>query len=324
MNESPQDPDATKPSDSLEVTLVFKVGGKEQSYTHKVSLAKRPSETGIPLMTTQTFAEVEKEIRFSAFYDELPDPSVLSKHAPRSFTLEEQISGEYSFYLNTQEVWHEITNNLLSAKYLLSQSRAYKDVELLVISEGADHRSPEVLNIHLSKMNAFDGAVYRLAKIEDLFLLLLFVNFGNSLVETNMDSEEWQKKVSWSAVRDGMRKRHPEVVSNRYLNQTSDEDYEKIISVFRKFKNPAEVGHITAYRDATTHRIPPSVDYTGFNAALVFPKINELSHKVQTGGLAVRSYRIDYQFPALYEKAAKVFTHYVQVLKELKEVPRFS
>lgn len=285
-----------------------------------------PDDSGIALMTTQTFGEIQKELSFSTHYKKLADLADLLIHPPLSFGLEEQITGEYAFRVNTHEVWREITNTLLTARYLLAQSRAYKDVELLLIKEGAHIKSNEVMNVHLAKMNAFDGAIYRLAKIEDLFLLLLFVNLGNSLVETNTDSDDWQKKITWNAVRDGLRKREPAVVSNRYLNALSQEGFEKILAAFQQFKNPKEVFEITSYRDATTHRIAPNVDYEGFRASLVFPKgIVELREKrVIKQSFLVPVSKVDFEFLPLYKKAAKVFGHYVQVLRELKQITRFA
>ncbi len=181
------------PLDVLTVTLAFTVSNVERSFSHKIPLPRKPDDEGIALAATETFAEIEKDIRYGAFYEQLPDPAQLQAQAKRSYTPEQWMSEERLFLQNTQEVWHEITNTLFTARYLLAQSRAYKDVELLMIKEGADHRGSEVLNVHLSKMNAFDGAVYRLAKIEDLFLLLLFVNLGNSLVDVNLENPDWEK-----------------------------------------------------------------------------------------------------------------------------------
>lgn len=306
----------------LTVKLTFRVADKEHSYSHDIVLPHAPTEDGIAIAATETFAEIEKEIHFSDFYEQLADPGPLMNHLRRSYKPEEFKGKEHSFHLNTQHVWQEITNTLLSAKYSLAQARAYKDVELLMIKEGADTSNPQLLNVHFDKMSAFDAAVYRLAKIEDLFLLLLFVNLGNSLVETNLESDDWQKRITWNAVKDGLRRRHPEVVSNRYLNELPDEDYATIRSVFQKYKNP-QVMQITAYRDATTHRIPPSVDYSGLTGVLLFPKFPESGGSALVGSF-VRRFTIDHQFLDLYEMARKAFSHLVQVLKQLKEVPRFA
>jgi hypothetical protein len=301
------------------------VRGEEHPFTLTIALPHTPDLNLMPIAVSETFAEIEKETHFSDYYDELPDPTLLEKNITRSYTPAEWYGEEHSFHLNSQQVWHEISNTLLSAKYSLAQSRAYKDVELSMIEQGAgaDLRGSGVLNIHLSKMSAFDGAVYRLAKIEDLFLLLIFVNLGNSLVETNLKSDDWQKKLHWDAVKDGLRKRHPKAVSNRYLNELPDAEYDSILAVFNNFKNLKEVSEIVNYRNATTHRIPPVVDYHGLNAVLLFHNGEQTDSTMQTGSL-IRKWKVDHQFLDLYETATKVFKHYVHVLEELKAVPRFA
>ncbi len=311
--------------DMLKATLSFTLNGEEKSHSHEIKLPRPANPDGAASMTTQTFVHIEKEIRFAAFYELLSDASSLSKYVLRTFSEQELIDGEDESWANMHEVWTEISNTLTEAKYLLSQARAYKAVEMMLIDdEKVDHRHNEILNIHLNKMNSFDGAVYRLVKIEDLLLLLLFVRFGCSLVETDMDSADWQRKVTWNHVKDGLKKRHPAIVANRFLNQVPSADYVAMTSIFSRFKSPAEVGQITSYRDATTHRIPPSVDYHGFHAVLVFSKSREVSPWVQHRPMLARTRKVDYQFLDLYETAVKVFEHYIKLLNELKALPHLA
>jgi hypothetical protein len=253
-------------SDSLKVMLVYTVRGEVHPFERNILLADGAIDLKfLPFAVGETFSEIEKDIHFSDYYDELPDPTFLEKNISRSYTPAEWNGDEHRFQANSQQVWHEISNTLLSAKFSLAQSRGYKDVELSMIEQGAaaDLTEAAILNIHLSKMSAFDGAVYRLAKIEDLFLQLLFVNLGNSLVEVDFQSKHWQKKIDWDAIKAGLKQRHPKAISNRYLNRLPDAEYDSILAVFRKFKNPKEVTDIVDYRNATSHRIPPSVDYPG-------------------------------------------------------------
>jgi hypothetical protein len=94
--------------------------------------------------------------------------------------------------------------------------------------------------------------------------------------------------------------------------------------MFSRFKNPIEVGQVTSYRDATTHRIPPSVDYHGFHAVLVFSKSGEVAPAVQRRPILARTRKVDYQFLDLYEKAVKVFERYIKLLNEIKALPQFA
>jgi hypothetical protein len=249
------------------------VRGEVHPFERNIPLADGAIDLNfLHLAVGETFAEIEKNIHFSDYYYELPDPTFLEENIRRSYTPAEWNGNEPRFEWNSKQVWHEISNTLLSARFSLAQSRTYKDVELSMVEQGADtdRTGSGLLNIHLSKMSAFDGAVYKLAKIEDLFLMLLFVNLGNSLVKVDLQSNGWQKKVDWNAIKDGLKQRHPKAVSNLYLNQLPDAEYDSILAVFRKFKNPKEVSDIVDYRDATTHRIPPSVDYPGISAVLNF------------------------------------------------------
>lgn len=307
---------------SLKVTLVYTIQGEEHPFTLNIPLADGAIDLNfLRPAVSEIFSEIEKDIHFSDYYDELPDPTFLEKNIKHSYTPAEWNGDEPRFEWNSNQVWHEISNTLLSAKFSLAQSRAYKDVELSMIEQGADADplASGLLNIHFSKMSAFDGAVYRLAKIEDLFLMLLFVNLGNSLVKVDLQSNGWQKKIDWDGIKGGLKQRHPKVVSNLYLNRLPDAEYESILAVFRKFKNPKEVSDIVDYRDATTHRIPPSVDYPGITAVLNFTQGGSLLAQNFT-----RRFNVDLKFLDLHQKAAKVFKHYVQVLGELKAVPRFA
>jgi hypothetical protein len=309
-------------SDSLKVTLVYALRGEVHPFELNIPLANGAIDLNVlPYAVGETFSEIEKDIHFSDYYDELPDPTFLQKNIPRPYAPAEWNGDEHRFQSNSQQVWHEISNTLLSAKFSLAQSRAYKDVELSMIEQGADAdaNASGLLNIHFSKMSAFDGAVYRLAKIEDLFLQLLFVNLGNSLVETDLTSADWPKKLYWDGVKKALKQRHPKAVSNRYLNQLPDAEYVSILEVFRKFKTPQEVTDIVNYRNATTHRISLSVDYPGIGALLNFSEWGS----IQTHNF-VRRFKVDHQFLDLYQKAIKVYSHYIQVLGELKAVPRFA
>jgi hypothetical protein len=308
---------------AIKATITFITDGQENSFTREINLPIPPTDSGMYLMAAQTFCEIEKEILFADFHEQLADPSLLSVYENRSITFESVTAGQMEADSNMQQVWCEITNTLIAARYLLAQSRGCKEVEVSLPNPRPGYPTSDVLNMHISRMNAFDAAVYRLAKIEDLFLLLLFVSFGCSLAEVNMDDEDWQKRVSWKSIREGLKRRNPAIVSNKYLNGLPDEDYKSILTVFNKFKNPLEVNEIVNYRHATTHRIPPAVDYHGFNGVLKYVKPEDRSGK-PVSGLLARTYKLDHEFLTLYAKAVKVYEHYVQVLKELKKVRQFA
>jgi len=168
---------------ALKATLTFITDGQEETRTHEVNLPLPPTEAGVYLMAAQVFCEIAKEVLFAGFYEQLSDPSILTTYARRSVTFDSVTTGQLEADSNMQQVWYEITNTLIAARYLLAQSRGYKEVEQRLPNPRPGYPSSDMLNMHISKMNAFDAAVYRLAKIEDLFLLLLFVSFGCSLAK---------------------------------------------------------------------------------------------------------------------------------------------
>jgi hypothetical protein len=315
---------AGETTDILNATLTFRLSnGVEKSLTAHFQVPRTPADDGPKLMAENIFAEIQKDLWLGAHFDMLENCEDLSEHPFRTYTFEQQISGEHLFLENTSEVWREITNDLLETRYLLAESRALKDVELSLINKGEPEVSNRVLSVHLNKMDAFDRAIYLLARIEDLLLLLLFVNLGNSLVETDLTRSDWQKDVTWRPIKEGLKRRGKNTYDNAYLNALSDEDYNKLIEVVRKFKGINEVQEITNYRDKTTHRIHPSVDYHGFGAHLVFPRVMQQGQTVRMM-VPSSSKTTEFQFLDLYSNASKVFGHYVNLLRELKSIPRFA
>jgi hypothetical protein len=313
-------------SGAVKVSFDFVINGRQERFDNEFSVPATQYNDGPHHLAIEMFADVQKELLFGYYWDKLDDPTDLSNHQKREYSIESQSTGEYLFFENTQAVWFEIHNNLLEAKYLLAQARAYKEVELQIIKENnfsADdaRHSHRVINIHLNKLDAFDRGVYLLARVEDLFLLMLFVNLGNSLVE-NVDVEkaDWQKKIIWKAVKAGLKSRS----SNPYLTALADEEYKEILGAMGSLKSIGEVKDIIDYRDSTTHRIRPSVDYPGFSAQLTFPKIRDGGNVIQMLIPALSSSHVDHQFLELYEKATKVYAHFLEVLRTLKRIPRFD
>jgi hypothetical protein len=314
---------------SLKTTLKFVIDGKEEGFSRDFVVPLNGHNSGPETLALEIFADVQKELLFGKYWDAIENPSDLGIHKNRSYSIEDQWTGEYLFLENTRAVWFEIQNNLLEARYLLAQSRAHKAVELAIIEEQkltpeSARENHRVLNIHLNKLDAFDRAVYLLARIEDLFLLMLFVNLGNSLVEdVDVEKPDWQKDIVWRKVKDGLKRRGTQPDANPYLNALSDADYAAIMETIRSLKGIQEVKEITDYRDSTTHRVRPSVDYPGFTAQLSFPKVREEGKVIVMSMPALSSSLVDHQFLELYEKATKVYAHYVNVLRKLKRIPRF-
>jgi hypothetical protein len=100
-------------SDSLKVTLVYTVRGEVHPFELNIPLDEEAIDLNfLPLAAGETFAEIEKDIHFSGYYDDLPDPTFLEKNIPRSYAPMEWNGDEHRFQSNSQQVWHEISNRV--------------------------------------------------------------------------------------------------------------------------------------------------------------------------------------------------------------------
>jgi hypothetical protein len=124
-----------EPFGSLKTTLKFTINGKEQEFSLDFAVPVSGHDDGPERLSIEMFADVQKELLFGKYWEMIEDPGDLSIHQNRTYSIEDQFSGEYLFLENTRAVWFEIQNNLLEARYLLAQARAYKDVEFAAIKE---------------------------------------------------------------------------------------------------------------------------------------------------------------------------------------------
>jgi hypothetical protein len=206
---------------TLAATLKFSLpDGSEQTHSQSFVLPRVPAGGGPKLLADQLFADVAKELRFGAHWDTLIDIEDLLKSVPRTIATDDLASGVEFAIHNTREVWRELTNTLLAFKFLLAQARAFKDVEIEL--QNTPQQESATANVHLSKIESFDHAVYLLAKVEDLFLLLLFVNLWTTtttIVNVDFSSREWDRAICWTSVRKGL------TDGSKLPPELSDSDY---------------------------------------------------------------------------------------------------
>jgi hypothetical protein len=233
---------------------------------------------------------------------------------PERISADDLWTGKELSVHNTREVWREVTNTLLGAKYLLAQARAFRDVKAEVPPTDENTTS----NVHLNMLESFDHAVYLLAKVEDLFLLLLFVNLwttSSSVVDVDLSSSDWDRAVCWKSVRKGLADR------SRFPADVTDAEYDAILNVFNNYERTGALERIANYRNRVTHTIHPSVDDPKFSASLCFPK------QIPNGGVDMSiswPARAEFQFLELYADAAETLKEVVTLLRELKKIPRFA
>src|SRR5258706_12806573 len=140
--------------------------------------------------------ELKREPSFGKFYDELPDISALAGGPDeQSLSMTDFDMDRYFNWRNTYHAWLEIHNLLISTKYNLVESRAYKALEGLPGESANDLKIPYLL--HIKKMDCFKLATLNMVRIEDLLLLLIFENLGASLISVDFEKHDWQKHITW-------------------------------------------------------------------------------------------------------------------------------
>jgi hypothetical protein len=96
------------------------------------------------------------------------------------------------------------------------------------------------------------------------------------------------------------------------------------MNLIRGFRNPNYVQILLDYRDRLAHRITPSVDYPEFYINLEDRKWKELSDTqgrvVRQRGFGGLRSRAEFQFAELYETATKTYQHYLNSLRQLREI----
>jgi hypothetical protein len=219
---------------------------------------------------------------------------------------------------NTAQTWFQIRNTFLEAAHLMAQARAYKDVE------SSETDQEQRLLTHLMKLQFFNSAVFLICKVEDWFLLLVFVNSGCSLIaELDVHQPDWMKGITRGAIDKGLRNRKSgricarSLKTNPYLDALSDDEYRTTRSVFKKLGRPNSVRSIRDYRNEIAHRGLPPVDYAFFSPTFQFPKITDRSVQlsIATGT------KVDHQFLDLYQHACDALRHLEAQLLKIKAIP---
>jgi hypothetical protein len=174
--------------------------GTPQVFERSVDVDVPSNITGEESLGEDLSSELATQIALGDFYDSLPDVSGIRTVGEQTFTLDDIRTSSYFYRRNTRWMWFEISQTLLHAKFLFARARAYKSIE----PPRRDVRAENIAlyNIHHNKMDAFDLAVHGLAKIEDLFLRLIFENLGGTLVEVDLTQPGWERYLTLDRIMD--------------------------------------------------------------------------------------------------------------------------
>ena len=302
----------------IRITIEFQNEGDGTSrYEKEITAPARSGEKATERQAQQTFADLQKDLLLGTFFDELPDPNGLYKPGKHSFAMEEIFSSSYFDQVNAQSVWLEVQKTLINVRFLLAAARSYKELEPR--HEEDFTKNGLLYNIHLSKMAEFDLAAFRLAKVEDLLLRLLFEGTGAEFIRT--DVTNWDRQLTWDRVKDRLKDRS----SNLRLSSMEDGEYEDLVRLIRDFRNPSFVQTFLDYRDRVAHRISPSVDYPELYTTVedrAWNEIRDAQGRVvgRTKGFGGMRNRAEFQFHDLYDAGRKTFQHYVELLRQLRVI----
>lgn len=330
------------------IRLTF-AGGNEpdQNFEAKEQFSEPRDAKGEKRVWKYLSGELKKEAAFKKSYEALPDIQDFHESASQSFKATEFFASMYFDRRNTLWTWYEISNAVTQSKFKLAESRTYKDIEQALASSLAEKE--ELHSFHTLKMDSFHLAMYRLTRIQDLLLRLIFENLGASVIRVDLSKPNWERSVVWDKMMDGLRKRRGEnrgknwrvrarewiaeflgrLERNPELEALTDEEYQKLLQVLRDFRNPQFVAQFIAYRDRVTHGFLPSVDYPELyfstedrlGTPIPDPNGNQKGIKWEIRGMPANA---EFQFLELYESTSKTFGYWLGLLRKLRSVPRFG
>jgi hypothetical protein len=303
----------------LSVSLTFAYEADQKSYRKEFDVEDDFDLKHSEYLSRQAFDEVRIDLLSATYRATLPEfGSFIDKMNWFAPTAGISDLTRFAAYENTAQVWWQIQNSFTESAQLLSRARAYDDVE------NGESNQDRRMYLHLMKIQYFNAAAFLISKIEDWFLLLLFVNSGCSLVRgIDVHSPGWMKEIQRGPIAKGLKARKAQLCcatfrrSNPYLDALSDEDYRTIRSVFKKIGRPKVVATIRNYRNEIAHRGLPAVDVADLSPDFKFPVKQGSRISVAVSASAP----IDYKFLNLYENAVGALKHMETELLRLKKIP---
>jgi hypothetical protein len=96
---------------------------------------------------------------------------------------------------NVNELWFEVENLLSGARLNFATARMLKDLED-VHCHNTQFNANARFDLHLEKMDRFHLAVFELARIEDLFVRIVYEYFGSGFIESDTSHPGWGKRLT--------------------------------------------------------------------------------------------------------------------------------
>jgi hypothetical protein len=283
-----------------------------------VTIEQQPSERGEENLAAEMTVEFEKALIWGEYLTEIPDLTVDLTDSP-SRTID---FTDWWNVGNTAALWLEISNTLADVRFLLSQARAYKQLEASPSPSEAPARTSVRYYAHFEKMYHLNLAVFGLVKVQDLVVRLLFENFGGTLVDVDQSSESWEKKLTFERTKQGLQKQF----NTGELERSELE--QAMIALNEPSKSPHRA-NLLEYRHRVAHRIRPSVDYaelfTELEDRIGKPLLDSSGNvKGRVHSIKARPSEPQYSFNDLYSGMLDLLKHVIHMLTLLKAIPRLA
>jgi len=312
---------------TVRVKLSFDAGtAKPQVFERDVNLGELRQDGGRQFVAQHLFSELEKGAQYFDHLMAFPSVESFLHPVKQTYNSLDVVSDTFDDRMNTREVWLEIGNIFLRIQHLLVESRTYHDVEITHSASAEAEANNLSAFFHLDKMAHFDLAAILLQKVHDLAARLIFERLGASLLgDIDRSNPEWERFITPGRVRKGLEKR----VSNPHVASLSGEEYSTLMNILDDLRKSDDGTRLSRYRNKFVHRIAPSVDRTDLYGHLQDRRKTPIvgpdgEVKGWTKGFGGRPIEPEYKFLELYDSAVETFTHYVDTLKRLEEMPRFG
>jgi len=301
----------------IKMELEFNTTSSEnRSFSDSVSHDGESSDEGKKNLAREMFAELQKAVSFTGNGALLPDLGDDLLQTGQSRRVDPMA---FIDIFNVPALWLEINNTFLGLRYMLSQAKAYKDLEPPNTSPLNDQLC---VYLHFEKMYRFDLAVFELIKIQDLVVRLLQESFSGRLISVDYDEDGWERDLTLSDAKKGLNA----MVKSGDL---TDQDRQAILDALAKPSNSPYRKTVVTYRNALAHGIRPSVDYpelytvTENRAGQV---IKDASGKEIGRSYAIRAGKSkpDFLFNDLFTAISAYMGDQADMLRALKRIPRLS
>jgi len=303
---------------NIKMQLEFVSAGSEsKSFTDSVRHDRDATDQGKENLAREMFAELRKAVSFANNWHALPDVDDLLNSSSSKYVRTDPMSVQDIF--NIPALWLEISNTFRDLRYVLAQSKAYKDLEPPNTTPITDALCA---HLHFEKMYKLNLAVFQLVKIQDLVVRLLQEGFSGKLISVDYDDEDWEQKLTLKDARKGL-------TTLKQNGEITEEEYQAIVIALAHPSKSPHQNAVLNYRNRLTHRITPSVDYRQ-----LYTHLQDRAGKVTkdaTGAVMSRAYLIgtggivpEFTFNDLYTALADYMSHVADMLKALKLIPRLS